>query len=233
LTVPTEARLLAWTDAAVAGDADALEELLRTLKDPLFRLALRILGNFADAEDATQEVLLKITTALGSFERRSAIRTWAFRIAANHATDMAPARRARHAEFFEYLALRLDAGAALDERLPLLAEAADPALELEAREMEQRCTQGMLLCLDVDGRTAFLLGQVFDFDARTAAQVLDIGEAAFRQKLSRARRHLDDFMGWQVRAGEFPSAVQLPQPVAGGGACLATAVFAYPGRCQR
>ncbi len=78
----------------MAGDADALEELLRSLKDPLFRLALRIPGNVADAEDATREVLMKITTALGSFELRS-IRTWAFRIAASHATDMALARPAR------------------------------------------------------------------------------------------------------------------------------------------
>jgi hypothetical protein len=79
--------------------------------------------------------------------------------------------------------------------LPLLTEAADPALELEVREMGQRCNQGMLLCLDVDGRAAFVLGEVFDFDACAAAQVPDIGEAAFRQRLSRARRQLEAFMG--------------------------------------
>lgn len=194
MSVPNEPQLLAWADAALAGDASALEDLLRALKDPLFRLALRMLGNFADAEDATQEILVKITTALASFERRSSIRTWAFRIATNHATDLALARRARQAESFEALADRLDAGNALADRLPLLADAADPALELEARELGQRCTQGMLMCLDVDGRTAFVLGEVLDFDTRTAAQVLDIGEAAFRQRLSRARRQLEDFM---------------------------------------
>lgn len=190
-----EPQLLAWADAALAGDAHALEELLVALKDPLFRLALRMLGNFADAEDATQEILVKITTALVSFERRSSIRTWAFRIAANHVSDVAAARSLRQAQSFEALAEKLDAGADLADRLPALADSADPALELEARETGLRCTQGMLMCLDVEARTAFVLGEVFDFDTRTGAQVLGIGEAAYRQRLSRARRQLEEFMG--------------------------------------
>jgi RNA polymerase sigma factor (sigma-70 family) len=191
----TEHQLLAWADSALGVDASALEDLLNALKDPLFRLALRMLGNFADAEDATQEILVKITTALASFERRSSIRTWAFRIATNHVSDLAAARRARPAESFEVLAEKLDAGRELADRLPSLGDIADPSLELEAREMGQRCTQGMLMCLDVDSRTAFVLGEVFDFDTRTGAQVLGIHEAAYRQRLSRARRQLEDFMG--------------------------------------
>ncbi|MFN7572379.1 MAG: RNA polymerase sigma factor [Betaproteobacteria bacterium] len=189
-----EEQLIGWADAALAGDVRALEALLDALKDPLFRLALRMLGNFADAEDATQEVLVKITTALASFERRSALRTWAFRIATNHVNDLAVARRARQTESFEALAEKLDAGNDLADRLPALADRADPVLELEAREMGQRCTQGMLLCLDVDSRCAFVLGEVFDFDTRTAAQILGIAEPAYRQRLSRARRALEEFM---------------------------------------
>src|SRR3972149_6005176 len=84
-----ENQLMEYVDAAIAGNVDALEHLLIALKDPLFRLALRMLGNFADAEDATQEVLIKITTALSAFERRSSIRTWAFRVAVNHLRDLA------------------------------------------------------------------------------------------------------------------------------------------------
>jgi RNA polymerase sigma factor (sigma-70 family) len=193
MTPIPEARLIAWADAALAGDADALEDLLRALKDPLFRLALRILGDFADAEDATQEILVKIATGLAGFERRSSIRTWAFRIAANHATDIA--RRARPTVSFDALAEKLEAGAAIAARLPSLVSGSDPELELEAREMGQRCTQGMLMCLDAEARTAFVLGEVFDFDAHIAAEVLGIGEAAYRQRLSRARRRLEDFMG--------------------------------------
>lgn len=195
MSSPTEDQLLAWADAAVAGDASALDDLLRALKDPLFRLSLRILGNFADAEDATQEILVKIITALSGFERRSSIRTWAFRIGVNHATDLARARHSRQAESFEALAGRLDAGHELADRLPALTDIADPSLEAEAREMALRCTQGMLMCLDVESRVAFVLGEVFDLDGRNAAQVLRIGEAAFRQRLSRARRQIEDFTG--------------------------------------
>jgi RNA polymerase sigma factor (sigma-70 family) len=181
-------------DAALAGDVRALDALLRALKDPLFRLALRMLGNFADAEDATQEILVKITTALAGFERRSALRTWAWRIALNHLTDLAQAQRLRQAESFEALAERLDAAGDLADRLPVLTDGADPELELQAREIGQRCTQGMLLCLNVEARAAFVLGEVFDLDTRTAAQVLQLNDATYRQRLSRARQQLEAFM---------------------------------------
>jgi RNA polymerase sigma factor (sigma-70 family) len=199
MPTPNDIQMSAWAEAAVAGDSAALEELLRALKDPLFRLALRILGHFADAEDVTQEILVKITTSLSGFAGRSSIRTWAYRIALNHATDLAQAKRAHHTESFEALAEKLEAGQTLADSLPDLAGWPDPALEAEAREMGLRCTQGMLMCLDVPSRTAFVLGEVFDLDSRTGAQVLNIEEAAYRQRLSRARRQLESFM--QGRCG--------------------------------
>lgn len=190
-----EERLLTHLDAAVAGDAAALERLIVAFKDPLYRLALRMLGNFADAEDATQEILVKIMTGLASFQRRSSIRTWAFRVAVNHLRDVSASRRRTAAQSLDAVAEQLERGIALTTDYHAQARSADPVLELEAREIGLHCTQGILMCLDPDQRVAYVLSEVFDFDTRTGAQVLDIGETAYRQRLSRARRALETFMG--------------------------------------
>lgn len=52
---------------AVSGDKEALEVLIADVQDMIFNLSLRMLGTFADAEDATQDILLKIITHLSSF----------------------------------------------------------------------------------------------------------------------------------------------------------------------
>ena len=76
--------LLELVDKAVSGDKKALETLIEGVQDIVFNLSLRMLGTFADAEDATQDILLKMITHLSSFRGGSSFTTWVFSIAANH-----------------------------------------------------------------------------------------------------------------------------------------------------
>ena len=71
-------------ERAKEGDQNALEELVRHIQDPVYGLALRMLSHPADAEDATQEILVKVVTHLVSFRQESAFTTWVYRIASNH-----------------------------------------------------------------------------------------------------------------------------------------------------
>jgi RNA polymerase sigma factor (sigma-70 family) len=71
-------------DLAKEGQKNALEELVRRIQDRIYRLALRTLFLPADAEDATQEILIKVITHLAGFKGESRFTTWVFRIAANH-----------------------------------------------------------------------------------------------------------------------------------------------------
>lgn len=66
---------------AKSGDSSALDALVRALGNDVFRLSLRMTAHPEDAEDATQEILIKIVTRLDSFRGKSSIRTWAYRIA--------------------------------------------------------------------------------------------------------------------------------------------------------
>ena len=80
----TKEELQILVDQAVAGDKKALETLVSQMQDMVFNLSLRMLGTFADAEDAAQDILLKMITYLSSFRGDSSFTTWVFRIGVNH-----------------------------------------------------------------------------------------------------------------------------------------------------
>src|SRR5713101_4118897 len=73
---------------AVAGDRYAVEDLVRAVQGDVYGLALRMLWNREDAEDATQEILVRIVTKLSQFDFHSRLRTWVYRIAVNHILDL-------------------------------------------------------------------------------------------------------------------------------------------------
>jgi RNA polymerase sigma factor (sigma-70 family) len=171
------------------GDIAALEALLGTVKDDVYRLSLRMLGLRADAEDATQEILVKVITHLSEFRGESAFRTWVHSIAAR---DLLRAKRSRREEIasfetIEMLIAKGDAGPAM----PDLTEAEVAVL---AQEVRLSCTQGMVLSLDREQRISWILAEVFDLSGEDAALVLGIDAAAHRKRLSRARERLGAWM---------------------------------------
>jgi RNA polymerase sigma factor (sigma-70 family) len=144
-----------------------------------------------DAEDATQEILIKVFTRLSTFEGRSSFRTWLYRLAFNHTLNM---KRGRvEATNWTFKAYGDGLNSAPDEELP------DPKLipaDLKMLVDEARigCTSGMLLCLDREQRLTYILGEIFGVSDNVGAELLDITRDNFRQKLSRARRDLHNFM---------------------------------------
>ena len=69
---------------AIDGDREALSELIDRHQQFVFNVALKMFGDRVDAEDVTQEVMIKVITSLQSFRGESAFRTWVYRIAVNH-----------------------------------------------------------------------------------------------------------------------------------------------------
>ena len=164
------------------GDSAALNALVGELADDVYGLALRMTANPADAEDATQEILLKAVTHLGTFRGEASVRTWAYRIAVRHLIDRGKSR-------IEALALDFEQFGA--DLLEGLADGTGDAAEAE--EVKLGCSLAMLTCLDRDHRVAYILGEVFDLPPRVAATIVESGEEAYRQRLSRARRQVEAF----------------------------------------
>jgi RNA polymerase sigma factor (sigma-70 family) len=171
---------------ARGGDRAALEEVITVSRDQVYNLAIRMLGDPADAEDVTQEILIRIVTALAAFRGDSSFRTWVYRVATNHLLTARKRIAEARMESFDTASAYLDAGVASGE----------PPLEdvVIVREAKLKCTSGMLLCLDRDHRVAFILGEILDLSAEEGAQILDVTEETFRKRLSRARDRMFEFM---------------------------------------
>src|SRR5689334_25012789 len=73
---------------AIAGNRDALDALVRGVQGDVYGLAIRMLWNRQDAEDATQEILVRVVTRLAQFDFRSQLRTWVYRICVNYILDV-------------------------------------------------------------------------------------------------------------------------------------------------
>jgi RNA polymerase sigma factor (sigma-70 family) len=188
---PRESSLI---DAARDGERAALEALIRMHQQWIYNITLRMVGNPEDAEDVTQEVIIKIMTRLSSFEKKSSFRTWAYRIAVNHVLTM----RRRP---WERMFCSLERHADLIESLPETDPAGSPRNaeeeQLLLQETRTGCVTGMLLCLDRRERIALILSSFFDADSQLGGELLETTPANYRQILSRARRRLGSFMNEQ------------------------------------
>jgi RNA polymerase sigma factor (sigma-70 family) len=180
-------------EKAVGGDRQALEEVVAAIQDVVFRLALRMLGDAADAEDATQDILIRVITNLGSYRGDAKFTTWVYRVAINHLNNLRQSAAERRALGFTQLGEQIDRG---------VAASVQPSSDLMLqREVLLGCTQGMLLCLDRDHRLALVLGDVLELSSDEAAFVLELTPAAYRKRLERARERITAFL--RARCGVY------------------------------
>jgi RNA polymerase sigma factor (sigma-70 family) len=165
-----------------------------------------------DAEDVTQEVLVKVITKLGSFQGESKFRTWLYRVVANHVLNMQ--RRgveARSLSFARY-------GQAIDDTpdLELPDRTTLPVdVPLLVEEAKISCTTGMLLCLDRRQRLVFTLGEILGASDRVGGEILEMTTDNFRQCLARARRDLYHFMHNQCGLVNHNNPCRCPKKTAG------------------
>lgn len=193
----TNEELTVLIDEAIAGNKDALETVLASVQDLIFNLSLRMLGTFPDAEDATQDILLKIMTHLSSFKKESAFSTWVFRIATNHLINYKKHMFAHYPLSFEYYGDDIENGKIHD--VPDLTQNVEKSILAE--ELKMSCTNVMLQCLDTESRCIFVLGTMFKVDSRIAGDILDMSPEAYRQRLSRIRKKVADFLS--TYCGEY------------------------------
>jgi RNA polymerase sigma factor (sigma-70 family) len=170
---------------ARSGDRHAIEGVVRESTDLVFNLAVRMLGDRTDAEDCTQEILVRVVNGLGSFRGDSSFRTWVYRVASNYLLTARKRLTEQRIDSFDKLEGNLDAGIAADLPPP------DDAVLLT--EAKLTCTAFMLLGLDREQRLAFVLGEILDLSSEEGADVLGITPEAFRKRLSRARDRMTEF----------------------------------------
>lgn len=172
---------------ALAGDREALDALVRALQDDIYRLALRMLWNREDAEDATQEILVRIVTRLSQFGFRSQLKTWAYRLSVNYILDLKKSPIERLDLTFQRFADNLIEGIE-----PASADETERSVLID--EVKVGCSLAMLQCLDRSHRIAFVLGDILELSGPEAAEILEIEPALFRKRLQLARESVHTFV---------------------------------------
>ena len=173
------------------GSRDALETLILRHQAWIYNIALRMVFQPEDAEEVTQEVLIKAVTRLSSFKGESRFRTWLYRITANHVLNMKRRGGETPPYTFSSYATAINETPDLDLPDPKTVPVDVPLLVEEAKIS---CTTGMLLCLDRKQRLIFTLGEIFGASDTVGGEIMEMSPDNFRQSLARARRDLYQFM---------------------------------------
>src|SRR5688572_19260248 len=188
-------------NGARAGDQEAFAQLIEPYRKQLLVHCYRILGSFEDAEDMLQETLVRVWKRLDSFEGRSSLRSWLYKVATNAALDALDSRRVR--------GLPKELYARADPTLPLPAPLKEvnwveplpdewidgqPDIYPEARyEVRESITLAFIAALQkLPGkqRAVILLCDVMGCSSNEAAEILDTTPTAVNSALQRARETL-------------------------------------------
>lgn len=169
--------------AVLAGDKEAYAALVRAHSATVFRVAFRIVGNEADAEEIVQEAFLRGYQRLESYQGRSAFGTWIYRIAVNCALNRIgqPAIEAdyRHG----------DESDPEEKTVQVAARDADPERALLSREIS--AAQGLAMQrLTATEKSAFVLRHLEDRSTSEIAEILAIAPNAAKQAVFRAVQKL-------------------------------------------
>ena len=201
MTKEEESALIA---RVLSGDADAFEPLVLEHQTNVYRLALRLMGNEADAADAAQDAFLKAYTSLSSFRGDSRFSVWLYRLTNNVCIDALRRRR-------DTVPLETEDVQGEAEELPLPDERWSPEILAERAE-DIRAVRTAMAALPPDCREILTLREIggLSYEELSAALHLELGTV--RSRLSRARKKLADEL---MKSGNYTPAPHVKQQEGG------------------
>ena len=174
------------------GDTDAFEPLVLEHQTNVYRLAFRMLGNDADAADASQDAFIKAYTSLSSFRGESRFSVWLYRLTNNICIDMLRRRR-------ETIPIESDNGEGEATELPLPDERWSPEV-LAERVEDVRAVRSAMAVLSPEYREILTLREIGGLSYEELADALHLEVGTVRSRLNRARKKLADEL---MRTGNF------------------------------
>lgn len=183
-----------------AGDQAAYAQLVEQHAGKIYRLALRMMGNEADAEDVLQETFLSAFRSIDRFEERSSLSTWLYRIASNAA--LMRLRRKEPIQVSVEEPIERDDGDMMPRQffdfccLPEETLLREEAAEVMAEAMER---------LPHTLRSVFVLRDVEGLSTEETAQALNLSISAVKSRLMRARLKLREELSLYFSQGPLLS----------------------------
>jgi RNA polymerase sigma factor (sigma-70 family) len=175
---------------ALNGDRTSLSDLIKRNQQYIFNVALKMVNNVPDAEDITQEILVKIVTNLAKYDsNKGKFRTWLYRITFNHFLNLKKQSYEKVVTSFDVFFNFIEGSDIID-----LTDDEEKEMQASIEESKLACMAGMLMCLDREQRLVYIVGEIFEIDHNIASEIFETSPDNFRQKLSRARKDLNQWM---------------------------------------
>ncbi len=171
------------------GDLDSFNQLVENFKKPVLNLAIRMLGDYQAAEDASQEAFFSAWRNLGAF-RGDGFKTWLLRITANVCHDELRKRKSR-------IFVPLDNDVLENQCMQTAASPEEHAIRIE---IQAHIQEGLMSRLNPEQRLAVVLSDIQGLNYEEVAQVMNCSIGTVRSRLSRGRARLRDFL---VEKGTF------------------------------
>ncbi len=180
-----------------AGDGTALETLMEQYGSKIYRLAYGITRNMADAEEVVQDVFLALFRNIGTFEERSSLGTWLYRVTTNAALMKRRGKRTEHEVSLESMLPQFlpDGHRAGDQSLLIADWSQNPEADLrsqETRAIVNRAIDALpqqyravLVLRDIEGLSNEEVAEVLGESVSAIKSRLHRGRMAFREELTR------------------------------------------------
>jgi RNA polymerase sigma-70 factor (ECF subfamily) len=185
----TDARLV---ERLVARDERAFNALVRAYERRVFSLALRMIGNRAEAEDLAQEVFVQVFKAIGTFRGESKLSTWIFRIAINLAKNRGKYLRVRRTDAHDELEALDERGPGQDKRenVARIERPDEMMAGLEVEQVVRRAIQE----LEPSFRECLVLRDVEDLSYGEIGEITGLPEGTVKSRIHRARAQLKELV---------------------------------------
>lgn len=173
---------------SISGDVDAFEELIKDYKKMAYNIALRVLRNKEDAEDISQEALIKVFKNISSFNMKSSFKVWLYRIVMNTCFDF---KRKKNIVTYS-----LDKPLENDES-EIMQEIPDNTYNPDVviqNELESQMLYESIDSLDDDFRVIIVLRDIQGLSYKDIASVLSCNEGTVKSRLNRARSKLKEII---------------------------------------
>lgn len=171
---------LSWLNKAKKGDRRAFGHLMEAYQRPVFNMAYRMLGERGEAEEATQEVFIRVFTRLETYDPSRKFSTWILSITSNYCIDLLRKRR------IQLLSI--------DEPLPahpaLMSDKMDTPEAHASRSEQKEMVQQLIETLPAEYREAVILRYWYDHSYTDIAEAQNASVGAIKSRLFRARKML-------------------------------------------
>jgi RNA polymerase sigma-70 factor (ECF subfamily) len=176
------------------GNVDAFEELIRDYKKIAYNIALRVLRNVEDAEDVSQEALIKVFRNIQNFNMQSTFKVWMYRIVVNACLDF---KRKKTVDTFS-IDETVDIGGSSEVQREISDNSNNPD-ELVEKNYTTEMVGNALSKLDDDYKTIIVLRDIQGFSYNEISQILSCNLGTVKSRLSRARKNLKDIIDCELK----------------------------------